>query len=68
MHKFASLRDQNIKDRSRMVSREIAMSLTLILDNGYSLINVAFLGFYISYFWPYHSNLNCNYHTLQKFR
>ena len=44
MHTFASLRDQNIKDRSRLVSCEIAMSLTPILDNGYSLINVAFLG------------------------
>ena len=44
MHTFASLRDQTIKERSRLVSREIAMSLTPILDNGYSLINVAFLG------------------------
>ena len=44
MHTFASLRDQNIKDRSRLVSLEIAMSLTPISDNGYSLTNVAFLG------------------------
>ena len=44
MHTFASLRDQNTKDRSRLVSREIAMSLTPILDNGYSLINVVILG------------------------